>query len=1059
MIGFRRILSIILTVLLAAVPIKFGGETKASSSGFSLLWPCESAWYVTCLYYYKSGSVHSSRYGNTHSIDIAGGGNILAAESGTVETATTLTSGFGKYVVIKHNNGYRSLYGHLSSYNVSVGQSVSKGQKIGVMGSTGNSSGTHLHFEYSGSDPWKTFFKDKYYSKMVFQENVRSNNASFNSDKTIVNFIDNYYYKSGSWYYNSSAPTPSITLTEDSRYSTPIKAYTMGTGKTVVYNNVDGSAKSNKIYDTDLCTISKVYTNGWCYVKFPLDAGGSDEGYVKTSVFFNTSSREKITVPSQTTTYSRSNCATSIGYIGAGDTVIKVGSSGSLSQVLYPLTAGGYKCGWASLTTASTVSSYNVPFKCRIISATKVRCYYDINYTTPSTAVYIYPDDDCVITDVYDNGKVKVSCPWSDGTTKTVYIDKTAFINSSTTPKNSTAVKYAKTYLRTDMGTNIGWIDAGDAIQIVATSGDKTQIIYPADVGKRCAWVYTSDLTKTYTIRYNANGGTGAPASQTKTSGKGLTLSSTVPTYTGHTFLGWATSASATSAKYSAGGAFNTDADTTLYAVWRANRYTVSYNANGGTGAPGSQTKTYGTAITLSTTKPTCEGYTFIGWSTDKTATTAMYTSGSQYTENKNIELFAVWKANSYTVSFNANGGTNAPESFVKLHGTPATISTQVPSRTGYAFVGWATSANATEAEYQPVEYYYANSAATLYAVWSKTEIPKASVSIESKEANQGEAVSLSVNLTANSGMAYLKFTAQYDSNALELVSVTNGSVFATSDFDRSGNVFQWSSDSNNNATGKLITLNFRVKDTASAGNYQISALVNECYNSSETTVETSVTNGTITVKENTVIDENAPKLVVSNAKANLGKTVDVTVSLANNPGIIGTRFTLSYDKSKLELTAVKNGTVFDDTAFTSNNDITAVPFTVYWEDALASSNNTSNGVLVTFTFKVLEDAEIGTTPVEIAIDSGSTFNYDLDNVKIVSVNGSVEIANRTPGDVNGDGVVNSKDLVILKRYLANWKDVSIDEKNADVNGDGVVNTKDVVILKRYLADWNVTLI
>ena len=102
---------------------------------------------------------------------------------------------------------------------------------------------------------------------------------------------------------------------------------------------------------------------------------------------------------------------------------------------------------------------------------------------------------------------------------------------------------------------------------------------------------------------------------------------------------------------------------------------------------------------------------------------------------------------------------------------------------------------------------------------------------------------------------------------------------------------------------------------------------------------------------------------------------------------------------------------------------------------------------------------EIGTTPVEIAIDSGSTFNYDLDNVKIVSVNGSVEIANRTPGDVNGDGVVNSKDLVILKRYLANWKDVTIDEKNADVNGDGVVNTKDVVILKRYLADWNVTLI
>ena len=58
------------------------------------------------------------------------------------------TSGtYGNRIVINHNNGFTTLYGHLSSINVEVGQVVEKGSVIGIMGSTGNSTGTHLHFE------------------------------------------------------------------------------------------------------------------------------------------------------------------------------------------------------------------------------------------------------------------------------------------------------------------------------------------------------------------------------------------------------------------------------------------------------------------------------------------------------------------------------------------------------------------------------------------------------------------------------------------------------------------------------------------------------------------------------------------------------------------------------------------------------------------------------------------------------------------------------------------------------------------------------------------------
>jgi len=83
---------------------------------------------------------------------------------------------------------------------------------------------------------------------------------------------------------------------------------------------------------------------------------------------------------------------------------------------------------------------------------------------------------------------------------------------------------------------------------------------------------------KIYNITYNANGGSGAPASQTKTYGQTLTLSSTKPTRSGYTFLGWSTSSTATKATYSAGGSFTTNANTTLYAVWQKN-HTHSYMA------------------------------------------------------------------------------------------------------------------------------------------------------------------------------------------------------------------------------------------------------------------------------------------------------------------------------------------------------------------------------------------------------------------------------------------------------------------------------------------------
>ena len=226
----------------------------------------------------------------------------------------------------------------------------------------------------------------------------------------------------------------------------------------------------------------------------------------------------------------------------------------------------------------------------------------------------------------------------------------------------------------------------------------------------------------TYKVTYNANGGSGAPAAQTKTYGTALTLSSTKPTRSGYTFVGWGTTASDTTSNYSPGGSYTSNAAITLYAIWKKT-ITITYNANGGSGAPSSQSATVYNAttsksFTLSSTKPTRTGYSFLGWSTSSSATTATYSAGGSITLSASDTLYAVWKANTYKVTYNANGGTGAPSSQTKTHGVALTLSGTKPTRANYTFKGWGTSASATTVSYAAGASYTGNANLTLYAIW-----------------------------------------------------------------------------------------------------------------------------------------------------------------------------------------------------------------------------------------------------------------------------------------------------------------------------------------------------
>lgn len=244
----------------------------------------------------------------------------------------------------------------------------------------------------------------------------------------------------------------------------------------------------------------------------------------------------------------------------------------------------------------------------------------------------------------------------------------------------------------------------------------------------------TKNTPASYTVNFNANGGSVSPTSVIVTAGKSTTLPTPTKKYTlsynanngsgapssqsvSVSCKGWSTSNTASSASYSCGSSYMPTTNMTLYAVWYSNG-----------------------SATISSTKPTRSGYTFLGWSTSSSASSASYSSGSSISISSNTTLYAVWKKNpttSYTVNYNANGGSVSPSSATVTAGNSVTLPT--PSKTAtitynanggsgapssqnvsLSCSGWSTSSTASSASYSCGSSYKPTANTTLYAVWGK---------------------------------------------------------------------------------------------------------------------------------------------------------------------------------------------------------------------------------------------------------------------------------------------------------------------------------------------------
>ncbi|MBR3844775.1 MAG: hypothetical protein IKM39_04640 [Clostridia bacterium] len=246
------------------------------------------------------------------------------------------------------------------------------------------------------------------------------------------------------------------------------------------------------------------------------------------------------------------------------------------------------------------------------------------------------------------------------------------------------------------------------------------------------------------------------------------------------------------------------------------------------------------------------------------------------------------------------------------------------------------------------------------------------------------------------------------------------------------------------------LTLNDKTAVNAARDAYQDLTLTQRNYVNNLNILEAA--EAQIALLEKLLTDETAPAFVIEDVTARVGGTVTVAVGVKNNPGIVSAKVKVAYDANVLEVLSMEAG-AFEGITF---SPVTNNPLVFNWMDSI-HPNNTTNGALVYITFKVRDTATAGTTPLTITYDGDDVFDYEYNNIAFGVINGTVNLIEYIPGDLNDDGVINNKDYSLLERYLNDWN-VTISEEAADVNRDGKINNKDYSLLQRYLNDWDVEL-
>ena len=204
----------------------------------------------------------------------------------------------------------------------------------------------------------------------------------------------------------------------------------------------------------------------------------------------------------------------------------------------------------------------------------------------------------------------------------------------------------------------------------------------------------------------------------------------------------------------------------------------------------------------------------------------------------------------------------------------------------------------------------------------------------------------------------------------------------------------------------------------------------------------------------------NATTVTVESVNAVPGSNVEVNINVKNNPGILAANFTVTYDKG-LTLINSKSGDAFSALSMTKPENYNS-PCKFGWDALEIADEDIKDGTILTLTFSVDKGVSANSKlNVKLSYQNGNIIDSDLNDIPVTINNGSVTIIDYIPGDINGDGTIDLKDVTLVRRLVTGYS-VTANKLAADVNGDGEITMKDVVLIRRYVVDaegYGVTLV
>ena len=688
---------------------------EAEAASESWLWPVKGIYGIGSNYglrdldgdgtledYHKGIDIN----GHGSTVGSASGQPVLASKSGTIYKAvntiadnTFISGSFGNCVWIDHGDGTYSLYAHLKPDGVKTSGTVKQGEVIGYIGNTGSSYGAHLHFQ-------------------IYTEKNNWGGSTLNPMPTNSNIsIKNTYQLPSGW----------------------------------------PSAKTTYIFEP----VSHVDETYRCYGQLEVT---SDTTYVKSLPCSEKTDPNSTNVEGRAAV--KGNLYTAIGLVKntAGNLWYKITTSDGKTGYIF---SGDVE--YTHSTADVSVSGVSAPTEVKLGNAFSLKGVITAKYQTlrmvgawvdDENGEYVIGTTQQVNTSSYDlyNSYIDVNTKFNDITKEGSYqyfIGATiqSYYAKSTTEVGTTAQKTIDLY-----ETNFKVVKStscSHSYSSKVTAPTYTEQGYTTYTCTKCGYSYKSDYTpvlEAYTVYFDANGGTGAPGTQTVSAEEELVIPTTVPERLGYYFRGWSFSADSSSVAYVPGESTSIGGDMTLYAVWSQAWDFLSTEFSS---MRFQDNVDFPNEHCMYKFVPLYGGYYDIYSESDCDTVLTVYDSQGNVIasdddsgDNNNFNLHYEFQAGQTyylktrlygealgrydivvrrqieycTVYYNANGGTGAPDDQTVQKNNSFTVSTTVPERMGYYFLGWSLADNASGAELVPGEAVSVGGNVTLYAVWAPAD-------------------------------------------------------------------------------------------------------------------------------------------------------------------------------------------------------------------------------------------------------------------------------------------------------------------------------------------------